>query len=162
MKKQIEVWVEIISLLFIVLFGYAASSKLLTYEKFEVQIGQSPLLTGLGEFLPVCVLSVEFLVVVFLMIERLRLVGLIMSFSLMVMFTAYIGAILTFSPYLPCSCGGVLELLGWRAHFIFNLVFVGLSVIGIWLQAHRLRVAKVPDGEKQADVVEVIHDSSIR
>lgn len=152
MKKRFEILVEIISILFIVLFGYAASSKLLTFEKFEVQIGQSPLLNGLGEFLPALVLSIEFLVVVFLMIERLRLVGLILSFSLMVMFTAYIGAILMFSPYLPCSCGGVLELLGWRAHFLFNGAFVVLSVVGVWLQGRYLNYVQVSGGEERADL----------
>jgi hypothetical protein len=57
----------------------------------------------------------------------------------MVMFTAYIVAILNFSNYVPCSCGGVLEKLGWREHLIFNSAFVVLGLIGIVLQAEEER-----------------------
>ena len=44
MKKTMVI--EIICALFIILFMYAALTKLLDYEKFRVQIGQSPLLTA--------------------------------------------------------------------------------------------------------------------
>jgi uncharacterized membrane protein YphA (DoxX/SURF4 family) len=126
--------VEIISLLLITLFVYAATSKLLDYEKFTVQIGQSPVLTGFRDYLPWLVISIELLVSVALLVPRFRLAGLFAAFSLMVMFTCYIIAILNFSTYIPCSCGGVLEKLGWTEHLIFNGVFVVLSFIGVVIQ----------------------------
>jgi hypothetical protein len=65
----------------------------------------------------------------------LRLMALYASFSIMVMFTTYIIAILNFSTYIPCSCGGVLEKLTWTEHLIFNICFVLLAYIGIILQS---------------------------
>lgn len=134
MKRKIIL--EVICFLFVLLFLYAALTKLLDYQKFTVQVGQSPLLTGFGDTIPWLVISLEILVAGMLMIPRTRLVALFASFSLMTMFTAYIVAILNFSPYVPCSCGGVLEKLGWTEHLIFNGAFVILAVIGILLQAN--------------------------
>lgn len=133
MKRKIIL--EVICFLFVLLFLYAAFTKLLDYQKFTVQVGQSPLLTGFGDTIPWLVISLEILVAGLLMFPRTRLVALFASFSLMTMFTAYIVAILNFSPYVPCSCGGVLEKLGWTEHLIFNGVFVVLGLSGIVLQA---------------------------
>ena len=52
----------------------------------------------------------------------------------MVMFTTYIFIIMHFSEHVPCSCGGVLQRLGWQEHLIFNIVFVMLGIIGALLQ----------------------------
>lgn len=132
MRKQIVI--EIISFLFIVLFIYAALNKLMDYQKFVVQIGQSPLLTGLGPYIAWMVILIELFIPLLLMFSSTRLTGFYASFSLMVMFTAYIGAILSFSNYVPCSCGGILEKLGWTEHLIFNSAFVVLGMTGVILE----------------------------
>ena len=133
MKRKIAL--EIICFLFVLLFTYAAANKLIDYQKFRVQIGLSPLLTGFGSFIPWMVIGAEFIVSIFLLIPRFRLHALFASFSLMTVFTAYIVAILEFSSFVPCSCGGVLEKLGWTEHLIFNSAFVALALVGIILQA---------------------------
>ena len=133
MKKKLVI--EIIAFVFIVLFLYASVSKILDYQKFKVQIGQSPLLTGFGGIIPWLVIVVELLIAALIMIPRFRLFAFFCSFSLMVMFTAYIIAILNFSSYVPCSCGGILEKLTWRDHLIFNCLFVVLALVAIVLQA---------------------------
>jgi len=131
MKNKKEIAVDIISALFVMLFLYAAFTKLLDYEKFRVQIGQSPLLTAFAGFVAWCIPAVEILIAIMLIFSRTRLGALYASFSLMVMFTCYIVAITQFSDYVPCSCGGVLEKLGWTEHLIFNIVFVLLAIAAI-------------------------------
>lgn|SRR5690349_5464823 len=131
--KARKIAIEIISFLFIVLFVYAGVTKLMDYEKFAVQIGQSPLLTAYGDWLAWMIPGIEILISIFLAVARFRLLALYASLSLMVMFTAYIVAILNFSSYIPCSCGGILEKLGWTEHLIFNTVFIVLAVSGIVL-----------------------------
>lgn len=132
MKK--EILIEIISFLFILLFVYASVSKLFDYQKFIVQTGQSPLLTGFGSLIPNLVIAVELLISVLMATSRLKLIAMYAAFSLMVMFTAYITAMLNFSSFVPCSCGGVLAKLGWEAHLVFNIGFVLLALTGIVLQ----------------------------
>jgi len=131
MKRKIAI--EIIAFLFILLFTYASFNKLLDYQKFTIQIGQSPLLTGFGGSIPWMVITVELLVAVLLAIPRFRLLAFFGAFSLMVMFTAYIIAILKFSNFIPCSCGGILEKLGWTEHLYFNFSFLFLALVTIVL-----------------------------
>lgn len=125
--------IEIICALFIILFIYAALTKLIEYEKFRVQIGQSPLLTAFAGWIAWTVPAAEILISIMLLFGRLRLTGLYAAFSLMVMFTTYIICILTLSLYVPCSCGGVLEKLGWTEHLIFNIAFIIMAAVAILL-----------------------------
>lgn len=129
-----EVFPVLVSYLFILLFVYAAVSKLLDFETFETQLGQSPLLSPYVRSVSLGVIVVELIASGLLMFRKTRLIGLYLSFFLMVMFTTYIIVILNFSPYVPCSCGGVLEAFGWKEHLIFNILFVGVAIIGILIR----------------------------
>jgi uncharacterized membrane protein YphA (DoxX/SURF4 family) len=131
--KTRAIILDIVCGLFILLFTYAAVSKLLDVEKFRVQIGQSPLLTSMAGFVAWFIPAVEILISIMLAIGRTRLLGLFASFGLMVMFTAYIVAITQFSEHVPCSCGGVLQKLGWTEHLIFNSGFVVLAAVAVIL-----------------------------
>jgi len=123
--------IETVCLLYILLFVYAAVSKLLDFENFQVQLGQSPLLSAFASWVSWAVPMIEILIALTLLIPRYRVVGLFAAFSLMVMFTSYIIIILNFSSFVPCSCGGILEKLGWTEHLVFNSAFVLLALIGI-------------------------------
>jgi uncharacterized membrane protein YphA (DoxX/SURF4 family) len=123
--------IDIISGLFILLFVYASSSKLLDFQRFRVQLNKSPLLAPFVGWVIWLVPATEILIVVLLMIKRFQLTALYAAFSLMVMFTAYIITILNFSEYIPCSCGGILQNMSWRQHLVFNLAFVGLGCLGV-------------------------------
>lgn len=122
---------EGISLLFIVLFVYASITKLLDYEKFAVQMGQSPMLTKWAEQLAWLVPTVELCTVGLLLFSNSKLVGLYVSVSLMVMFTVYILLASKFSDYVPCSCGGVLQNMTWDQHLVFNLFFVASGMVAV-------------------------------
>ena len=129
--KSKSLIVEIICFLFILLFVYASLNKLIDVEKFRVQIGQSPLLTGVAPVISWLIPAIEILISLALVSSKFRLAALYASFGLMVGFSLYIIAILNFSEHVPCSCGGVLENMGWTQHLIFNIVFVFLAALGI-------------------------------
>lgn len=126
--------VTVICYLFILLFVYAAVSKLLDLENFQVQIRQSSLLSVFGNWVSWGVIILEIIIAILLCFQNTRLLGLFMSLFLMIMFTAYIVIILNFSPYVPCSCGGVLEVLGWKEHLVFNVFIIGMALLGIFKQ----------------------------
>lgn len=132
-EKSKKIILEIICGLYILLFTYAAVSKLLDYQQFNVQLGQSPVLAAYADIIVWAVPFGEIVISLMLFFTRFRLIGLFASFFLMVMFTAYIIVILNFSDHVPCSCGGILEQLGWTEHLIFNGVFIALAFIGILL-----------------------------
>lgn len=137
MKRQLII--EIIATLFILLFVYAATSKLLDYEKFRVQLGQSPMLTAFAGWVAWIIPLVEIVISIMLAVPRWRLSALYASFCLMVMFTGYIIAILKFSDYIPCSCGGVLQNMSWNEHLVFNVAFILLALTGIILHSRQER-----------------------
>ncbi len=124
---------EFICFLYILLFVYAALSKLLVFDEFKMQIGQSQMLTHFSEIIAWVVPSLEILIAILIIIPRFRLLGMYAAFNLMIMFTAYIFIVINFSDDIPCSCGGIIEKLGWTEHLIFNTAFVILGFIGILL-----------------------------
>jgi len=127
-----SILINLVSYSYILLFTYAGFSKLLDYQNFTVQLGQSPLLSAYSQTIGYTVPLLEFLIVLLLVISKYRYTGLLASFSLMVMFTTYIFIILHYSSFIPCSCGGILEKLNWQQHLLFNLVFVALALLGIF------------------------------
>jgi len=135
-KKYRELTLNVISLLFIVLFVYAAISKLLDYETFTLQIAQSPFLGAYAGIVVWIVPSLEIIISLLLITSSFRNFGFYASFTLMIMFTAYIVIILNFSDFIPCSCGGIIEKLNWTQHLIFNIVFIVLAGTAILLSGN--------------------------
>jgi uncharacterized membrane protein YphA (DoxX/SURF4 family) len=128
-----KIAVDIVVSLYILLLVYAALTKLLDYQKFVIQLGQSPILTRHAILLAWAVPFIELAISALLILPRTRLSGLYVAFSLMVMFTTYIILASRFSDYVPCSCGGVLEDMTWTQHLIFNGVFILLGLAAILL-----------------------------
>jgi uncharacterized membrane protein YphA (DoxX/SURF4 family) len=126
-----KIIVEIICYSYILLFVYAAVSKLLDYDNFQLQLGQSPLLSSFAGWLSWFVPLLELVLSVMLLLDRARSIALFGSYALMLMFSTYIFIMLNYSSYTPCSCGGVLEKMGWTAHLYFNLGFVLLGAVAI-------------------------------
>lgn len=126
-----KIAVDIVTFLYVLLFVYASVSKLLDYQKFSVQLGQSPMLTNYAKLLALSVPVVELIIACFLLLPKTRLIGLYAAYGLMVMFTTYIFIITMYDDYVPCSCGGILESMGWSGHLVFNMAFVLLAVIAI-------------------------------
>lgn len=131
LRLRKDLIVDVICALFILLFMYASVSKLIDYEKFRVQLSQSPMLTSFANWIAIVIPAIEILLSFLLSINRLRLIGLYGSFILMALFTAYIIAITQFSEVVPCSCGGVLQNMTWNQHLFFNIIFVLLALTAI-------------------------------
>lgn len=128
--------IHLVCYLYVLLFVYAAISKLLDFENFHVQLSQSPLLSVFSSWVAVAVPIAELLTVTLLVVPKFRLLGLYLALILMGMFTVYIYIILHFSSFIPCSCGGVLEKMSWNVHLLFNLTFIILAVWAILLSSN--------------------------
>ncbi|WP_158829032.1 MauE/DoxX family redox-associated membrane protein [Mucilaginibacter lacusdianchii] len=115
------------------LWVYAASSKLLAFRTFEIQMYRQAMPQELA-FLVIWTLpAIEILAAILLLIPKTRLAGFYLSFVLLCLFTGYIAlAVFHFFENVPCSCGGVLRMLGWKEHLIFNTFFLLLSFTGIY------------------------------
>lgn len=136
MKRAILI--EIIVALFVILFMYTAISKLMDYNIFVEQLRESPILGFAAMPVAIGLPLLEFALVAGLVLPRWRLRALYASTALMVAFTGYIIVLMNISEDLPCSCGGIIALLSWKEHIVFNLGFVVLGVIAILLHRRQL------------------------
>jgi hypothetical protein len=123
--------VEIICLLFVLLFIYTAVYKIIDFRNFRAVIGQSPMITRYASYVAIGVPFTEIAISGLLVFPRSRLIGLCASFALMLLFSFYIIILLNLSIHLPCSCGGIISDMSWGQHLVFNIVFVILALIGI-------------------------------
>lgn len=135
--KTKEIIISCIKYLFVLLFVYAAASKLLDFNTFQNQLGQSPLLSAYAHIISWAVPISEIGIAILLVTKKYHVLGLYGFYMMMVMFTTYIIIILNFTSFTPCSCGGVLEKLGWTEHLIFNLFFIILSVALIYYYSQK-------------------------
>lgn len=126
--------VEIIALFFVILFLYTGIAKLIDVNLFEEQLAESPIMKPLAPVVVWALPIAEFIVSLLLFVSKYRLKGLYAAFILMVLFTAYVGILLSISKELPCSCGGIVEALSWQGHLIFNTVLILLSFAAIRMQ----------------------------
>ncbi|WP_343607850.1 DoxX family protein [Chryseobacterium oranimense] len=140
MKDYKSILVKGISYFFILLFIYASVSKLLEFEKFQVQLAQSPLLSAYAGSISYAVIITEWVASILLLVPNFRRIGLYSSLILMSAFTAYIFIILNYSDFVPCSCGGILEKLGWTEHLVFNISCLILSIIAIYLLEEKIPI----------------------
>lgn len=126
-----NIFLEIIVAALVILWIYTSISKLYDYENFRTQLGRSPFLENISTFTANVLPVGELLLALLLIIRKTRVLGLYLSFGLMLMFTGYIYIMLYYSYDLPCSCGGVLAQMSWDNHLYFNIGYTLLALIGI-------------------------------
>lgn len=141
-SSKFAVWT---SYFFILLFCYAAISKVFDFENFQLQLSQSPLTNHYSAIISYAVIVIELVIVWMLSSPKLRILGLHGCFTLMFFFTVYIYIILNYSDNIPCSCGGILENLGWSEHMVFNVLCsaIALAAIVISTKARNIRLSAV-------------------
>lgn len=129
LKKSL---LELPAVLLTILFTYASISKLLQYNTFRFQLDQSPFITDYSGIIAWSIPAIELFTTALLMFPATRLKGFYLSYALMLLFTFYIYAILHYSYFIPCSCGGILSKMNWEQHLIFNIVFTLIALTGIF------------------------------
>ncbi|TXJ28996.1 MAG: hypothetical protein E6Q24_04780 [Chitinophagaceae bacterium] len=131
MKRYV---IHIASAIFTFLFVYTALNKLFELGTFTQVLLKSPLLSEFAPVIAWVIPFAELLTAALLLFPRTLLLGLYAFAGLMLLFSLYIGYMLLFTSHLPCSCGGVLKHLSWREHLVFNICFVVVAVIVIFLE----------------------------
>lgn len=129
-------WTEktsiIASGLLMILWIYTALSKASNMDVFSSQLSRQP--NPISTMVPVLVWLlplIELIAATLLMFSRTRRSGLLLSIVLMSAFTVYVTmAIIGYWEDIPCSCGGVLNQLGWKDHLWFNLFFLIVAALG--------------------------------
>jgi len=133
LHKQ-NIWVTIVTLLLILLWIYASFSKLFDYRHFQWEMRNQALPASVQTMLIYLLPPAEILVAASLIFQRTTTLGLIASTVLLSLFTGYIALILVhFFEYVPCSCGGILEQMGWWPHLVFNLLTLLATLTALYI-----------------------------
>lgn len=131
--EYIKVLEQVTSFLLIILWTYAAVGQVLQGENFRIRMSQFPFIGEYASTLVWLVPGVEIIIVLLFFFPRLKDEAYLSSFSLLLVFTAYIIAVLNIADSIPCSCNGVIASLSWKEHIIFNVGFGFLSLVSLLL-----------------------------
>ncbi|MBW3466607.1 MauE/DoxX family redox-associated membrane protein [Arthrospiribacter ruber] len=122
---------EIICLALGLLFAYTGISKVYDWHGTKMGLNNQVFPDWMATALLYGLPPVELITAVMLISNPFRKTGLSVSIILLSAFSIYIGIVMTgIFGRIPCSCGGVINSLGWGEHLVFNLAFLGMAVIG--------------------------------
>ncbi|MES2773878.1 MAG: MauE/DoxX family redox-associated membrane protein [Bacteroidota bacterium] len=122
---------ELINALLLIMWVYAAASKLFAYEDFRFQLISHKLIKNYASIVAWLVPAIELIIAFLLVVPALRKQGYYLSIMLLLLFSGYIIYMFNYYPHRPCSCGGIISRLSWRQHLVFNAFFILLSVAGL-------------------------------
>ncbi|MBX0335394.1 hypothetical protein K3G39_19335 [Pontibacter sp. HSC-14F20] len=138
MKRESKI--QAIVAMLVLLFGYAALSKLKDWDESLQQWALQPVAREAVTWFAWGIPAMELLCCLLLVFDRTQRYGLYLALALMVLFTGYVGlALLGAWEQVPCSCGGVISGLGWGEHLLFNLFFTALTGAGLYLEKKQKR-----------------------
>lgn len=125
--------ITLLSTLLILLWVYAAGSKLAEYKVFTDQLARQPLPHWSIAILAWALPLVEIITALFLYFQTNK-IGFILSSILMSAFSVYVLLALSGAfGDIPCSCAGIIGKLRWKGHLIFNICFTLISFMGWYL-----------------------------
>jgi hypothetical protein len=131
---------ELVASFYVLLFLYTAIMKLRNPDAFSSNMYQVPLLRPVSNMLAVSLPVVEIMISLILIIPRTRLLGIWLATSLMGIFSIYIIYIFYTMNDLPCSCGGIIQQMSWKAHLIFNLILFILGTSCLVMQKRSIAI----------------------
>ena len=126
------------SCLVALLWFYAALSKIAAHGHYQDAMLKQPFPTAIRYLLIWTLPPFELLIGITLLTERFFRTGLYISAALFGIFAVYIALILIKAfGHIPCSCGGLIEHMGWKFHLGFNLAFLALNLYLIFIDQKR-------------------------
>jgi hypothetical protein len=132
-KPQAELYAVIVAVLFIVFWLFSVGSQLSDFNKFKGEMNNQVFSAAVSNVLAYVIPTVEIMIAGLLAFLSTRVVGMILTFVLMLAFSTYIGlAVLNVYQRMPCNCAGLLgQNSSWEANLIFNLFITVVAVIGL-------------------------------
>lgn len=131
--KRAKIILEILCCTLMVLFFYTGISKLIDHTAFEFDLINAPIIQKVAPIVYAALPAFEIIVGLGLMFTKTRKISLYACLVLMVVFTIYVGGIMSFAKNKPCTCGGVLRSMSWPAHLIFNIAYTIVSIVALYL-----------------------------
>lgn len=130
-------FIEITAALFVLLYLYTGLTKAMHNGEFNAAMKHSPLIALFSEQLAIIIPVIEIIISILLIIPQTRFNGMLFATALMALFTFYVIYIMTADRALPCTCGGIIQQMGWRDHLILNSSFLLSGITATLLHFHK-------------------------
>lgn len=122
---------QLFSSLLILLWSYTGLDKVIRFEKNRQALQNQTFPNEIADLLSYSIPAVELGLVALLLFKTTRWWGYMGSLLLLSVFTTYIGLIWVGAfPRVPCSCAGIFETLQWNTHFMINMLFILVTIMG--------------------------------
>lgn len=122
---------ETIIFLLLIMWAYTFASKIFDFDTFDRQIKGAYLLSVGGTLLPYLLQLVHLGIVGLLINKNWRNVGLLVSLTVLVLYTGYLIYVLKFAPSIPCSCISLISGMNWTDQLYFNFIALTINIIGL-------------------------------
>lgn len=126
------------------LFMYTGVDKVQNTERFINGIKKIPLVGPYAELIGWGIPILEILLAIMMIIPFIKTQrwALWTSTGLMGIFCIYVGMVVFFVENNPCNCGGVIESMGWKAHLIFNIIWLAAGIDAL-RKNNKLQILKI-------------------
>lgn len=135
MKKYREQFIILLTVVFILFWLYASGSKLYDFNAFKSEMNNQIFSRHISNILAFILPAIEIIIALLLVYSTTRLLGMILSFFLMMGFTIYVGlALLHVYDKMPCNCAGLLgQNASWGSNLMLNLFITAVAAIGLMI-----------------------------
>ncbi|SMD08491.1 MauE/DoxX family redox-associated membrane protein [Pedobacter nyackensis] len=122
----------LLSVVFILFWLFSAGSKLYDFNTFKGEMNNQVFSASISNALAYTLPAVEITIAALLVYSTTRFTGMILSCSMMLIYTTYVGlALLDVYNRIPCNCAGLLG--SWEANLILNLFVTAVAATGLIL-----------------------------
>lgn len=129
-----NLWLFLVTLVLLVLWIPSVWDKITDFGSFKSSMLRQYFPMWINWGLVVAIPAAELLAVALLVRPKTNLFGMYLSATLLLAFTGYVGLAIWLNwVRIPCGCGKLISNLSWVGHFWFNLSFLALSAVGIFL-----------------------------
>lgn len=127
---------------FVVLLSYAGISKFIEGNSLYIALINAPLYLNkpAADLLKWWIPIIEILLAISISFKTTRRIGYLSIALLFILLSLYAGWITWFLPNKPCSCGGLISLLSWKQHVVFNLINLILSLVAWYITKRPVKV----------------------
>lgn len=133
-KTATQISLNLTAVVLVSTFSTAVVSKMFGFMAFQYNLEQASNLKHWGEFLSYFLLSIHLSAIVLLCLNRLRMAGIYLSFTLLLSDSIYIGILFSTNQGMLCSCIAILDKLTWKQNLIFSVLMLVLIfvTVGMW------------------------------
>jgi putative oxidoreductase len=133
-KRHVEITIKLICFMLAFVWIYTGVNKLYDWGGTQYGMYAQSFPIWLAELLIYILPPLEILVGLMLLVTRTRMIGLLLSLVLMLVFTGYVGWVYFGGRgFVPCTCGGIFNKMSWGTHFWINIILLLMSALGIKL-----------------------------